>query len=116
MPDTHNYCIRCYRLGDKIGSKSHTYIENGFVVCNLALSQKCLACHEPAHQDRRCPIAYAFIEDIIKERRNKAIQKLNKHSDPYKIKIADWMRENTPQNKQIDPEWQTYLMKQVESK
>lgn len=110
------YCKRCDRVGNYAEIETHNYIENNLVVCKFALAQKCLVCREPAHADRKCPLASAFVEDTIFERRKNAIRKMSNYSYERKAEIAEWMVKNTPIGEQIDAEWRPYLMKNVSHK
>lgn len=123
------YCRYCNFISDNAGvcndPKSHNFKENGQITCQyyIANTQHFKKTSGPRLKfdlPNRCSDAIYIMQIELEERKKEAFMrsamKISEMNESEKVRIANWMKRNTPVGKSIGKEWTPYLSRTVKAK
>lgn len=123
------YCRYCNFLSDNAGvcdnPKSHNFKENGEITCqyyiaNTSSLKKHAGPKINFDLQNRCSDAIYIMQIELEERKKEALMraamKISEMDESNKVRIANWMKRNTPAGKSIGKEWTPYLSRTVKTK
>lgn len=130
MSSTLTYnCRYCNFISANAGihsdPKTHNFKENGEITCQYYIANVLPLKKLPVTKlkfdlENKCADAIFIVKIELEERKKEAALratiKKSELNESEKVRIANWMKRNTPAGKSIGKEWMPYLSRTVKTK